>query len=232
MVAMDQLPRLGAGAVTSYRLIHSRFPPISLFDDVASADEFDALFELQRISNPRLINEAGQVELIPTSEIPFGIRGCSYATGPFTHVNPEGSRFSDGSYGVLYLADSTTTALAEVKHHQGLYWSQVTGLQYERFVFRGLRFSFEQEGLLDARQVAHDDPVYAPDNYTASRLLGAGIRQAGLPGIQYRSVRHSGGTCWGLMSPARVSDVVQTGHYEMIWNHGSIASVNEIQSCP
>nr|WP_256591107.1 RES family NAD+ phosphorylase [Pseudomonas sp. ERMR1:02] len=29
------------------------------------------------------------------------------------HVNPAGSRFSDGRFGVLYLADSMETALAE-----------------------------------------------------------------------------------------------------------------------
>jgi hypothetical protein len=36
----------------------------------------------------------------------------------FTHLNPLGSRFSDGSYGVYYCAQTLDTALAEVRHHQ------------------------------------------------------------------------------------------------------------------
>ncbi|MDF2974655.1 MAG: uncharacterized protein K0R61_5105 [Microvirga sp.] len=36
---------------------------------------------------------------------------------PFTHLNPKGSRFSDGSYGVYYAADRLSTAIAETAHH-------------------------------------------------------------------------------------------------------------------
>lgn len=43
--------------------------------------------------------------MIPLDEIPWGITGYSYATAPFTHINPAGSRFSDGSFGVLYVAE-------------------------------------------------------------------------------------------------------------------------------
>ncbi len=32
---------------------------------------------------------------------------------PFTHLNPKGSRFSDGSYGVYYAAKRLSTAIAE-----------------------------------------------------------------------------------------------------------------------
>ena len=36
----------------------------------------------------------------------------------FTHLNPEGSRFSDGTFGVYYCAQELDTALAEVRHHR------------------------------------------------------------------------------------------------------------------
>ena len=42
----------------------------------ADADEFDMLYQLQALTNPRLHNETGRLELIPRSEIPFGIPGC------------------------------------------------------------------------------------------------------------------------------------------------------------
>ncbi len=114
-------PVPGSEIIKSYRLVNSKFPPIALFDDVASDEEFDALYALQALTNPRLQNEVGNLNLIPRSEIPFGITGCAYATAPFTHVNPQGSRFADGAFGVLYLADSMDTAVAEVRHHQQAY---------------------------------------------------------------------------------------------------------------
>ena len=122
MVKAADLPVLPARDVIGYRLVNSKFPPIDLFDDVADPDEFAALHALQSLTNPRLQTEVGDLALLPLEQIPFGIRGCSYAVAPFTHINPEGSRFSDGSFGVLYLADTLETAIAEVKHHQQAYW--------------------------------------------------------------------------------------------------------------
>ena len=36
----------------------------------------------------------------------------------FTHLNPEGSRFSDGSWGVFYAGNDLNTAIAETRHHR------------------------------------------------------------------------------------------------------------------
>ena len=227
MVTLKRLPTLAGEQVQAYRLVNSKFPPINLFDDVADAQEFEALYQIQALTNPRLRNELGQIEMIPRSEIPFGIPGCSYATAPFTHVNPAGSRFSDGSFGVLYLAASMETALAEVQHHQSLYWSKVQGLNYERFVFRGLACAFVDAAMKDATSIAMKDQIYAPDDYAASHRLGKSVKQAGCPGLRYHSVRLVGNHCWALMTPRPVSSIIQTAHYEMIWN-GQITGVNQI----
>lgn len=147
---LSSFPLLEGERLQTYRLVNSKFPPIALFDDVADAADFEVLYQLQAMTNPRLQNELGQLELIPRDEIPFGIPGCSYATAPFAYVNPTGSRFSNGSFGVLYLADSMDTAIAEVRHHQERYWSNVPDLNYECFVFRGLTCSFTDAGIRDA----------------------------------------------------------------------------------
>lgn len=227
MVKINQLPVFTGEPLQAWRLVNSKFPPIAMFDDVADADEFEVLYEIQALTNPRLKNEVGQLELIPRSEIPFGIPGCSYATAPFTHVNPAGSRFSDGSYGVLYLADTLETALAEVQHHQTLYWSNVRDLNYERFVFRGLSCSFHDKAMKDATSIALTDPIYDPDDYSHSHGFGKAIRQARCPGLRYHSVRRPGSQCWALMTPRPVLSIVQTAHYEMIWNR-QITSVYQI----
>ena len=229
MVAVERLQVLPANKVRAYRLVHSKFPPIAIFDDVASADEFEDLYALQALTNPRIQNQTGNLELIPRSEIPFGIPGCSYAAAPFTHVNPEGSRFSDGSFGVLYLADSVETAIAEVRHHQQAYWSRVPDLRYERFVFRALTTRFDEAGAVDALSVPRTDPIYSPTDYAASRILGHNARDAGATAIRYHSVRQVDAICWGLLTPKAVSSIVQTGHYEMIWS-GEIAAVHKLST--
>ncbi|VVN67167.1 RES family NAD+ phosphorylase [Pseudomonas fluorescens] len=227
MVTLGELAALAGEQIQAYRLVNSKFPPIALFDDVADADEFEVLYQIQALTNPRLKNEVGHLELIPRAEIPFGIPGCSYATAPFTHVNPAGSRFSDGRFGVLYLADSMETALAEVRHHQSLYWSNVPSLNYERFVFRGLSCSFVEVAMKDVAAIPMTDPVYDPDDYTDSRRLGRSVKEAGCPGIRYNSVRMQGSHCWALMTPRPVLLVIQTAHYEMVWN-GQVTSVSKI----
>ncbi|MGP9635000.1 RES family NAD+ phosphorylase [Halomonas sp. AOP43-A1-21] len=229
MVALETLPELPAQPVIGYRLINSKFPPIDLFDDVADEDEFAALHALQALTNPRLQNQVGNLALLPVKEIPFGIRGCSYAVAPFTHVNPSGSRFSDGGFGVLYVADNLATAIAEVKYHQQIYWAKVAGLHFERFVFRGLKCAFNERGCRDATVLKRSNPIYAPSDYRTSRVLGWSVREAQAGGLRYHSVREPEATCWALMTPRQVSDVVQTTHLEMIWN-GSVAQVNQLSA--
>lgn len=227
MSQKDLPPIVKLEGITGFRLINSRFPPISLFDDVADEDEFDALYELQALTNPRLQTELGNLNLIDKAEIPFGIPGCSYATGPFTHVNPEGSRFSDGQYGVLYMGDSIDTAITEVAYHQSRYWQSVHGLDYDRLVFRGLKCKVGAMAMHDATTVDFGDPIYDPDSYGASRVFGRKLYQAGSEGLQYHSVRKPGATCWGLFTPRHVRSVIQSAHFEFIWNGQEISSVNK-----
>lgn len=223
------LPQLPGRQRRAYRLVNSKFPPISVFDDVANADEFQALYELQTLTNPRLQSQARRLDLVPPESIPFGIPGCSYAVAPFTHVNPDGSRFSDGSYGVLYLGDTMETALAEVQHHQENYWRNVPDLNYERFVFRGLACEFDETGMMDGLTLPRTHAIYSPEDYSASRQLGLSLKENGVLGLRYHSVRALEATCWGLMSPRPVMSMVQTAHFEMIWS-GAIVSVNQVSS--
>ena len=214
---------------TGYRLINSKYPPKSLFDDVADADEFETIYAYQSLSNPRLQNELGNLQLIPTSEIPFGIPGCNMATEPFTHVNAEGTRFSDGRFGVLYIAETIETAVAEVHHHQNLYWLNVPGLEYDRFVFRGLCVQFTDSDCEDLTRLPASDSIYDLNDYSAARARGWQLKQQKRQGVYYNSVRRPGNVCWGLFTPNEVASCVQTSAYQMVWN-GSVTSVDLLVS--
>lgn len=225
MKGLDELKPYSTESQIAYRLVNSKFPPIALFDDVASEEEYELLYQVQAITNPRLLAEAGQPSLLPREEIPFGISGCSYAVAPFTHINPDGSRFSDGSYGVLYLADAVQTALAEVRYHQQQYWGKVSGLKFDRFVFRCFCVKFsvpkksERFSGFSALHLPSSHPVYALESYNESRALGAKVKEQ-YPGatLHYKSVRRDSSVCWALFSPKNVDSVKQTQHYEMVWN--------------
>ncbi|MFT6653621.1 MAG: hypothetical protein ACJAWI_000364 [Marinomonas primoryensis] len=217
MVAVAELPQLSAAVIKGHRLVNSKFPPVNLFDDVASAEEFDVAYAMQSLVNPRLQAEVGNLSLIRREEIPFGIPGCSYATAPFTHVNPLGSRFSDGSFGILYLADTAETAILEVKHHQQLYWRKVPALNFDVFVFRELVATFNTDGLHDLSGEPLTASLYSPNDYAVSRQLGSALIKTESKGVQYNSVRKPGSLCWGLFTPASVERVKQSGHYEMLW---------------
>ena len=95
-----------------YRIIPSRFPPIQLFERVADPQDLEAVFALEALTNPRLRDEVGDIRLVPPDERISG-PGSSIVMAAFTYLNPQASRFSDGSYGVFYAGRELETAIAE-----------------------------------------------------------------------------------------------------------------------
>ena len=98
------------------RIVPTRHPTISLFDRVADAEDFDALYALEAMSNERVRDELGEVERVPRADRVYG-PGSGPIMAAFTHVNLLGSRFSAGDWGVFYAARERATAVAETRHH-------------------------------------------------------------------------------------------------------------------
>jgi hypothetical protein len=232
VTAAESLPVGAIMGMTGYRLVNSKFPPIHLFDDVASHEEFEVLHQIQALTNPRLQTELGRLNLLPKEERPYGIPGFNYAIAPFCHINPDGSRFADENFGVLYVADTLETAVREVAHHQQKYWSKVKGLQYERLVLRGLYCQFGADPLRDATGLPLSHAIYDFDDYSAARELGRRLYQNKAVALQYWSVRNQEheAVCWALFTPRMVTAIQQTTHYEMIWDGKSISQINRISA--
>ena len=89
----------------SYRLIPSRYPTVGLYDAIADPADLDVVFAIEALANPRIRDELGELTLVPREERLTG-PGATPVMAAFTHLNPEGSRFSDGTYGVYYAAHS------------------------------------------------------------------------------------------------------------------------------
>lgn len=99
------------------RIVAARHPPIDLFERVSSDPAvWEALIAAEQLVNPRVRDEVGEIHLVPPDERVSG-PGASWVMASFTHRNPQGSRFSDGSYGVYYAARDLETAIRETAYH-------------------------------------------------------------------------------------------------------------------
>src|SRR5213596_2216345 len=101
----------------SYRLVPSRFPPVGLFDRVVRPGDLDFVLAAEQLTNDRLRDEVGDLRVVAPAERVSG-PGTTPIMASFTHLNPEGSRFANGSFGLYYCAQRLETALAEVRYHQ------------------------------------------------------------------------------------------------------------------
>lgn len=206
------------------RIVPTRFPSINLFDRVASPEDFDALYALEAMTNDRLRDEVGEIALVPREERIFGA-GSGPIMAAFTHLNPCGSRFSDGSYGVFYAARDKETAVAETKYHQGRFLAATNEapIQLQMRVYQ-----VEVEGALhDLRVLDAGHAIYLPDSYAASQAAGKQLRQSGSNGIGYRSVRHEGGECVAAFRTQVVSNCRHASQMLYQWNGSVFSDVYE-----
>lgn len=224
---MVGLPRAHIDWTPSYRIIPSRFPPIGLFDRVANPADLEAVFALEAMTNDRLRDEAGEIELVPAEERISG-PGTTCIMSAFTHINIYGSRFSNGAYGVYYCALEQDTAVAETVYHRARFLSATKedAMEIDMRVY----LSDLNAALHDLREI--NDPVlYDWVDYSAGQQLGLQLKNAGSYGAVYWSVRHAGGQCAAVFRPkAFVLDghqCRQGAHLTYRWDGKTITSVYE-----
>ncbi len=206
-----------------YRVISSRFPPIALFERVANAEDWDALYWLESLTNPRLRDEIGEIELVPGDDRVFG-PGSSVVMAAFTHLNPDGSRFADNTFGAFYAAASLDTSIAETRYHREAFLRATRQPPIEidmRTYLADITASFHDIRGKRDRMAA----IYDPDSYAASQKLARALKTAGSNGIVYDSVRHTGGLCLAVFRPRLVRNCRQGTHLRYVWDGERISQV-------
>jgi hypothetical protein len=207
------------------RIVPTRYPAITLFDRVADAADFDALYALEAMTNERVRDELGSVASVPPAQRVFG-PGSGPVMAAFTHVNTEGSRFSDGSYGVFYAARDRATAIAETRYHHARFLA-ATAQPAMHLPMRLYAVPIDAK-LHDLRPAASvPGEVYAPSDYSAARALGARLRAAGSAGVAYRSVRHDKGQCVGLFKPPGAGPCLHAAYLLYAWDGTAFTGVFE-----
>lgn len=209
------------------RIIPSVFPPINLFERVAHRDDLDAVQAIESAFNPRLRDAVGDRSLVPRDERVVG-PGAGYVMAAFTHVSPEGSRFSNGTYGVFYAAQRESAAIAETRYHRERFMRATMEARCELDMrVLGVTVKASLHDLRGMREIMPD--VYRPDDYTASQLLGGALRAGGSNGVVYDSVRHDGGKCIGAFRPRLLSHCRDWKHLRYLWDGTRITDVFEVK---
>lgn len=205
-----------------FRLIPAKFPPEGIFDDVCDPEELEILYEIEALTNDRLRQALGQLHLVPDEDRISG-PGTTPIMAAFTHIHPDGSRFTDGTFGSYYAADSVETAIAETKYHRERFLRatgqppcEITQRCYINRVIRPLR---------DIREGDLYEPLHHKDTYAHSQPFGRQLRHAGEWGIIYRSARREGGHCVAVFRPTALTPVIQGPHYAYVWDGEQITWV-------
>lgn len=212
------------------RIIRSAFPPIDLFEDIADPADWSLLISAEQKTNPRIMVTIGNLDLVPEGRR-VGGNGASYLMAPFTHVSTDRpSRFTDGSYGVLYVGDRFETALFETIHHHARFMARTREAPGWTSQFREIVMSVAAD-LHDFRHLAGDPvPALNSDSYAASQALAHQLRGAGSDGIAFPSVRHPDGECVALFYPNCASNPVQGRHLDYHWDGTRVDLVRDVGS--
>jgi RES domain len=200
------------------RIVASKYPPIDLFERVSTDPAvWEALIAAETLVNPRVRDEVGEIHLVAPADR-VGGPGASYVMAAFTHLNPKGSRFSDGSYGVYYAGRDFRTALRETAFHFARFASDSQdGPRYEdmRVLVGSIDARLHDVASLPAAARA---TLLDPDSYRASQPFAAALREPGSSGLVYPSVRDPGGHCAAAFRPTVVGIPSQTRHLQYHWD--------------
>ncbi len=203
-------------------IIRSVFPLLDLFEDIADPADWALLISAEQKTNPRLMELIGNLDLVPANRRLSG-PGASFLMAPFAHTSVDRpSRFSDGSFGVLYVGSSFEVALFETIHHHEQFMARTKETAGWTSEFREIVVNVEAR-LHDLRGL---EPQFLslldPVNYKESQVFGARLRRANSDGIVYASRRYEGEECAGLFYPDCAGSPIQGRHLQYHWNGARI----------
>lgn len=209
----------------AFRIVPSRFPPVGVWDRIASPGDFDALAEIEGLTNPRVREELGALATVPRDRWVSG-PGTTPIMAAFAHLNPEGSRFSDGTFGVFYAASEIETAIRETVYHRERFLGR-TREKPQRVQMRCYVTSIKRR-LQDIRggYPALQDPA----SYAASQPFASELRSRHADGIVHDSVRRAGGQCVAVFWPDCVGPCTQGKHFDYHWDGSAISQVIELRA--
>jgi hypothetical protein len=210
----------------SYRLVSSKYPTVSVYDRITNASNFQAVLEVEALTNPRLREESGDYRKIRPEDAIAG-EGATPVMASFAYSGP--SRFTDGSFGVYYAGHEEETAIAESR-----YWTErflratnEPSIDVDKRMYRArVRGQYD-----DLRGRSKRSALYDPDSYARSQAYARALYEKNrVDGIVYNSVRNQGGTCVCAFRPRLISNCRIAGYIQFRWDGTRIIAVAKIAS--
>jgi hypothetical protein len=223
VIDIDTLPNSDVNEPV-YRVILTRYPQISLFERVSSPQNWDVLYAVESLTNPRLRDEVGDIRLVAQEDRVYG-DGASWIMAAFTHppVDGRGGRFNR-DFGIYYCAADESIAIAESAFHRARFL-QESRIEKTTLEMRVIRAQLGPVTLHDVRHLA-GHAIYDPDDYGVAQQVGCVLRSAKSYGVHYQSVR-ADGECCGVMRARALSDAI---HWRYLCYHYEQGSVVEVES--
>ena len=214
----------------AHRLVPSRFPPIGVFERVASPTDALAAMELESLTNDRVRIAIERSAIMRDDEWVVGVPGATLVMAAFLHAAPEGGRFNGPQLGAWYAARDLQTAISEtIYHHTKRLTASAMGFD-ATITMRELVTTLDAR-LIDLRgRQSEFVALYDPDDYTASQKFGEARREAGDIGIVWNSVRRSDGECVVIYRPRLLLPVTQGRHLEYRWHGSPVPEVLRLES--
>jgi hypothetical protein len=212
-----------------HRLIPSKYPAVGIWDSVCTdADDLVAAFEVEALTNPRVLQELRILRSLPQEQRIFG-KGATPLMAAICNPSPDGSRFADHQYGVYYAATRVETAIAETVFHTERFIRTAEQVDAGVFVKRRYECSITLP-LPSISRSSHADLLNEDlGTYPRSQAFARQLRASGAAGLHYPSVRDPEGECVAVFDPRAVTLPVRAcDHWQYHWDGTRITHVTRI----
>jgi RES domain len=201
-------------------------PPV--MERLVSANEAQALAEIEGATSGRLMAESRGAEGIGRGEFVHGVPYANFVNAAFAYWKPREPNRFNMARGAWYAALAVETSMREVAWHMAEFLAR-SGKMKGAVEYAEMFASMAGE-FVDLRRTP-DHPCLDPDpaaGYPAGNAVADAARAEGLNGIIYPSVRHAGGTCVVGLRPHAVQSVAPGAVYRFEWSGDSEPAIRRI----
>lgn len=200
---------------TWYRLIPSRFPPVSLYERVAREEVWPVVASVEDLTNPRAQARQLLTRVAQVHDASPKLQNWNHA--PFTYLNPEGTWLLSPLFGAMELCDCLQTALAMSVRKRELFLSRTE----EPPLYLDMR-------VLGTRVTGRFADLRALDQtvtQTARWQIGEELLNAGANGALFKCPVRPAGTCVAIFNGDVLERSVQAEHFRFVWDGRRVKSV-------
>lgn len=197
-----------------YRLIPSRFPPVDLYERIAPSSTWDALYEIESKTNPRLRRQDSSEENVGSSQ--------NWNQAPFAYPQPKGSLFTKRHDTSLIMFATQEAALAVSLRQRTDFLSE--GNLPSTEVITRLLITPVTGRFLDVR----GDDLNSGDNEFDPKLLAESCRHTeGVDGIAFRNPAYLCADAYLILRKSALGHTKQGSHFAYRWDGEQFTNVRD-----